>query len=211
MPGMVLMAPSDEADLKRMLSLAFELETAVALRYPRDVVPAVDFENCIAADLVEQARQIRLGQSRTLKTGDDATILVYGSLATEALAAAQMLATEDGLDVAVIDARFCKPLDGEMLARVLRPGHLVITVEDHALQNGFGSAVLEHAQEHGLPTQEIVRLGHPDRLIGFKSRADQLADAGIDAAGIVKAVRARSVAEPAPETVQQSVSAVQVD
>ena len=203
MPGMVLMAPSDEAELKRMLALAFELETAVALRYPRDVVPSIDFENRVAADLLEQARDIRLGQSRILKTGDDATILVYGSLATEALAAAETLANEDGLDVAVIDARFCKPLDAAMIARVLRPGHLVVTLEDHALQNGFGTAVLEHAQQLGLPADSIVRLGHPDRLIGFKSRAQQLAEAGIDAAGVVKVVRGRIGAVPSEAKVER--------
>lgn len=189
MPGIVLMAPSDEAELKRMLALAFELESPAALRYPRDIVPPVDFENLVAADLVEQARDLKLGRSRTLKTGEDATILVYGSLATEALAAAEALASEDGLDVAVIDARFCKPLDGEMLARVFAKGHPIITLEDHSLQNGFGSAILEYAQHHGLPADQIIRLGHPDRLIGFKSRAQQLAEAGIDAAGVVRAVR----------------------
>lgn len=189
MPGMVLMAPSDEAELRRMLALAIELESPAALRYPRDVVPAIDFEKRIAPDLAAQASEIKLGQSRTLRTGEDASILVYGSLATEAMAAAEMLAAEDGLDIAVIDARFCKPLDGAMLARVLRPGHLVVTLEDHSLQNGFGSAVLEHARQHGLPTDHVVRLGHPDRLIGFKSRAQQLADAGIDAAGVARAIR----------------------
>ena len=64
--------------------------------------------------------------------------------------AAEELAAE-GISVAVIDARFCKPLDGEMLARVLPPGHAVLTVEDHSLQNGFGTAVLEYAVAHNLP------------------------------------------------------------
>ena len=197
MPGMVLMAPSDEADLRRMLSLAFELECPVALRYPRDDVPAADYENVVAADLVDQSREIALGQSRLLKTGDDAAVLAYGSLASEALAAAETLANEDGLDVAVIDARFCKPLDAAMLARELRPSRPVVTLEDHSLQNGFGTAVLEHAQTHGLPAGDVIRLGHPDRLIEFKGRPAQLADAGIDAAGVVRAIRAaRSEAAP---------------
>lgn len=202
MPGMVLMAPSDEAELRRMLTLAFELESPAAIRYPRDVVPAIDFENRVAADLVEQAREIRLGQSRVLKTGEDAALIAYGTLAAEAWSAAETLANEDGVDVEVIDARFCKPLDGEMLARALAPGRLVVTLEDHSLQNGFGSAVLEHAQQHNLPAQHLVRMGHPDRLIGFKSRAQQLAEAGIDAAGIVRAVRsalARDAAQAALE------------
>jgi 1-deoxy-D-xylulose-5-phosphate synthase len=175
-------------------------------------VPAVHFQNLVAGDLAEQAREIKLGQSRLLKTGEDATILAYGSLATEALAAAEVLATEDGLDVAVIDARFCKPLDGAMLARILRPGHLVITLEDHALQNGFGTAVLEHAQQHDLPADAIVRLGHPDRLIGFKSRSQQLAEAGIDAAGVVRAVRsAMTVQRQDPHPPRRAAAAAAVD
>ena len=195
MPGMVLMAPGDEADLKRMLSLALDLECPVALRYPRDNVPAVDYENSVAADLADAAMEIALGQSRTLKTSDDAAILVYGSLAEEAMKAAETLALEDGLDVAVVDARFCKPLDTDMLAREFRPGRTVVTLEDHSLQNGFGTAVLEHAVSAGLPTGGLIRLGHPDRLIEFKARSAQLADAGIDAAGVVRAVRAGVEAE----------------
>ena len=203
MPGMVLMAPSDEADLKRMLSLALDLECPVALRYPRDNVPAVDYEDAVAGDLADAARELSLGQSRTLKTGDDAAILVYGSLADEAMKAAETLATEDGLDVAVIDARFCKPLDADMLARELRPNRPVVTLEDHSLQNGFGTAVLEHAVSAGLPTADVIRLGHPDRLIEFKGRPAQLADAGIDAAGVVRAIRARVEArEPVAEVVR---------
>src|SRR5690606_28487763 len=111
------------------------------------------------------ARELRLGQSRVLRTGEDGTIVAYGTLVEEALKAAEVLSSEDGLDVEVVDARFCKPVDGAMLSRVLKPGRVVVTLEDHSLQNGFGSAVLEHAQELGLPTRGIVRLGHPDRLI----------------------------------------------
>src|SRR5688572_18463477 len=208
MPGIILMAPSDESDLKRMLALAFELESPAALRYPRDIVPAVDFENLVAADLVEQARDLKLGRSRILKSGEDATVLVYGSLATEALAAAETLASEDALDVAVIDARFCKPLDTDMLARVLTREHLVVTLEDHSLQNGFGSAVLEHAQQQGLPAGHILRLGHPDRLIGFKSRPQQLAEAGIDAASVVRAIRARTMVQSRESTLSRSSATV---
>ncbi len=194
MPGAVLMAPSDEADLRRMMKLAFELETFVALRYPRDDVPATNYEDAIADDLADAARRIELGQSRVLRTGGDATILAYGTLVADALAAAELLACEDGLDVEVIDARFCKPLDRRMLARVLGKGGPIVTVEDHALENGFGSAVVEAAAELG-GGSPVVRLGHPaDRLIGFKGRAEQLREAGLDAASIASAVRGRLAA-----------------
>ena len=95
---------------------------------------------------------------------------------------------EDGINVEVVDARFCKPLDEQMLARVLRAGHPVLTVEDHSLQNGFGSAVIEHAVTHNLPTAHLTRLGYPDRMIAHASRGQQLAEVGLDAAGIARSV-----------------------
>ena len=197
MPGMVLMAPSDEAELRRGLRLALALDTASALRYPRDNVPPCNFEDIVDPALRPQASaDWRLGRSRTLREGSDATLIVYGALATAALSAAELLASE-GLSVCVIDARFCKPLDGEMLTRTLRPNYPVLTVEDHSLQNGFGSAVLEYAAAHKLPTAHLTRLGMPDRLIAHATRAQQLTEVGLDPSGIARAVRdAMKSAEP---------------
>ena len=197
LPGMVLMAPSDEAELNRSLRLALSLETASALRYPRDNVPACNFEEVIDEPLrTAAAEEWQVGKSRVLREGTDATILVYGALALNAMQAADELSA-DGLSVAVIDARFCKPLDNEMLTRVLKPGHPLITVEDHSLQNGFGSAVLEFAVNHRLPTDEITRVGMPDRLIAHATRKEQLAEVGLDSAGIARSVRdaIRAIAE----------------
>ena len=199
MPGMVLMAPSDEAELGRALRLALSLETASALRYPRDNVPPCHFEDVIDPPLRGAASgEWKLGRSRVLREGTDATLIAYGALAQNAMIAAEDLALE-GLSVRVIDARFCKPVDGEMLARVLTGGQPALTVEDHALQNGFGSAVLEYAVAHHLPTDRITRLGMPDRLISHATRAEQLAEVGLDPTGIARsvrdAVRAAEVAE----------------
>ena len=189
MPGMVLMAPSDEAELGRSLRLALSLESPSALRYPRDNVPACNFQDVIDEPLRAAASaEWKLGKSRTLREGSDATLLVYGALAQHAMIAAEELALE-GLSVGVIDARFCKPLDGDMLARVLASGQPVLTVEDHSLQNGFGSAVLEYAVAHHLPTDKITRLGMPDRLIAHATRPEQLAESGLDATGIARSVR----------------------
>lgn len=191
MPEMVLMAPSDEAELNRCLALAASLDTASSLRYPRDAVPATNFEDRIedAALRASAARPWVLGQSRTLRTGEDATIIAYGAMLTNAFEAAELLQQNDGLNVGIIDARFCKPVDGAMLGRVLLAGHAVLTVEDHALTNGFGSAVLEYAQAHRLPTQHITRLGMPDRLVQHATRAQQLAEVGLDALGIARSLR----------------------
>src|SRR5439155_25219931 len=114
--------------------------------------------------------------------------VVYGALAASVMTAADLLA-EDGIQVEIVDARFCKPLDGEMLSRVLQPGRPVITVEDHSLQNGFGTAVAEYATTHNLPTANLLRLGIPDRLIGHATRKEQLTEVGLDPAGIAASVR----------------------
>jgi 1-deoxy-D-xylulose-5-phosphate synthase len=189
MPGMVLMAPSDEAELRRCLKLALSLDTPSAVRYPRDNVPTANFETVIAEPLREAASQDwQVGKSRVLREGTDATILSYGALTLQAMEAADELAAE-GLSVGVVDARFCKPVDGEMLTRVLRSGAAVLTLEDHSLQNGFASAVTEYAVAHGLPTGRLGRLGMPDRMIGHATRKQQLAEVGLDATGIARSVR----------------------
>ena len=189
LPGMVLMAPSDEAELNRSLRLALSLDTASAIRYPRDNVPASDFEAVIDEPLRHEAsRPWQVGRSRTLREGPEATLIAYGALAQNAMLAADQLSAE-GISITVIDARFCKPLDGEMLTRVLRPGHPVLTLEDHSLQNGFGSAVVEYAVGHRLPTAHLSRLGIPDRLIAHATRKEQLSEVGLDPSGIASSVR----------------------
>jgi 1-deoxy-D-xylulose-5-phosphate synthase len=209
LPQIVLMAPSDEAELKRCLQLALSLETPSALRYPRDSVPAANYEEVIEPELRPQAAGPWIvGQSRILRSGPDATLIAYGSIAQQAMLAAEQLSA-DGLEVEVVDARFCKPLDAAMLRRVLRPGHAVLTLEDHGLQNGFGTAVLEYAVSHQLPTAHIVRLGIPDRLIAHASRTEQLVEVGLDPAGIARtardAIRAAQSALAAPASVLRSV------
>jgi 1-deoxy-D-xylulose-5-phosphate synthase len=106
----------------------------------------------------------------------------------------------EGLSIGVIDARFCKPLDSEMLNRTLKSPRAILTLEDHSLQNGFGSAVLEYAVAHALPTANITRLGMPDRLIPHATRTQQLAEVGLDAAGIARSLRdaIRKVSNPTP-------------
>jgi 1-deoxy-D-xylulose-5-phosphate synthase len=200
LPGIVLMAPSDEAELNRALRLGLSLDNASAIRYPRDNVPGCDFENVISPALRAAAKQEwKVGVSRVLREGADASLIVYGALVENAMIAAEELAAE-GINVEVIDARFCKPIDGEMLRRVLGPAMSesefsasdrvpVLTIEDHSLQNGFGSAIVEYAVAHGLETRAITMLGMPDRLIAHATRKDQLAEVGLDSVGIIKSIR----------------------
>jgi 1-deoxy-D-xylulose-5-phosphate synthase len=190
--NMVLMAPADEPELRRALRFALSLDVPSAIRYPRDTVP----------DPLGDAPLFQLGKSRVVLDGPDATILAYGSEVAYALEAADTLAAED-IFVSVVDARFAKPIDEDMVTTAITRGGPVITVEDHSLTGGFGSAVLETAHRLGLPTESIIRLGlAPEVFYRHGSRAGQLAEAGIDAAGIAatvrRAVRARRAGEAVP-------------
>jgi 1-deoxy-D-xylulose-5-phosphate synthase len=191
-PGIVLMAPSDEPELVRCMDLAVALDKPTEIRYPRDNVPPAPLGEDSAWGIVKTG-----GISRTLREGADATIIAYGSLAWQAMEAAKLLEAE-GLQVAVVDARFCKPLDGAMLERVFAKGAAIVTVEDHAAINGFGTAVVEHATEKRYDTRLVTRLGLPDRFIKFASRGEQLAEVGLDAAGIARSVRA-AIEEAGPK------------
>ncbi len=219
LPNMVLMAPGDAEELRSALDLAVLLKSPSAIRYPRDTVPDPLIDNGGPKPFV-------VGRSVVLREGDDATILAYGSMCRNALDAAEMLATQ-GIEARVVNARFAKPIDQDMVRAALTPrmalgrptgsspepglvdrsfdndcGHVhpVITVEEHSLAAGFGSAVLETAQQLDLPTRQLKMLGMPaDRFIAHGSRAGQLAECGLDAAGIAAAVcEAMAVVGQAP-------------
>lgn len=178
-PRMVVMAPGDEPELNAALRLALSLDQPCAIRYPRDNVPE---------PLGIECPPFEPGKSRLLQDGPDATLLVYGALCRQALDAAALLAM-DGIRVRVVNARFAKPIDRDMVAAAC-DGRPVLTIEDHSILGGFGSAVLEAAQEMGLSAANVTRLGLPaERFIPHASRSGQLKDCGLDADGIATAVR----------------------
>lgn len=180
-PNMVVMAPGDAVDLKGMINFALGHDSPAAIRYPK--APA----NTVEGDRAP----IELGKSETLRQGDDGTIICYGTQLADAIRAADLL-KEEGLEVTVINARFVKPLDTGAILEAIERSPFVITVEESALQGGFGSAVLEAANEAGLSTTHIIRLGIPDRFIEHGERAELLADLGLDSAGIARSCRAAS-------------------
>lgn len=182
MPNMVLMAPGDGDEIIEAIRLALKLNTPSAIRYPRDTVPEPIL---VGKDLPA----FELGQSLQLHEGKDATILAYGSTCRPALDAAELLSV-DGVEARVVNARFAKPIDRDMVSDALTRGGPVVTVEEHSVSAGFGSAILETARDLGLAAGHISLLGMPaDRFIPHGSRAGQLAECGIDAAGIAAAVR----------------------
>jgi len=177
--GMVLMAPADEPELEECLRLGLKLDGPWAVRYPRAGVPAP----------LGASPPFHVGKSRVLREGPDATILAYGSSVEAALGAADHLAGVD-IYVGVVNARFAKPIDGDMVTTALTRGVPVVTVEEHSEVCGFGSAVLETANRLGLATEDLIRLGlAEDRFYEHGSRSEQLTEAGLDAAGIAAVVR----------------------
>jgi len=180
MPGVTLMAPAEQTEMAQALQLALTLPGPSAIRYPRDIVPG---------PLGEPCPPFELGKARIIREGDDATLLCYGAMVAPAAAAARILRSDDGLDVAVINARFAKPLDAPLITERIAGGRPVVIAEDHAMAGGFGSAVLELASARSLPTDNVRLMGIPDRYIPHASRLEQLVDAGLDATHIAVAVK----------------------
>jgi len=173
MPGMVLMAPADAAEMGLALDFALSLDGPAAIRYPRDEVPE---------DLPGHCADFKLGKGRVVQDGSDGTFLCYGTTVEPALAAATLVKNDNGAEVGIINARFAKPLDVMLISKVIAAGKPVIICEDHAAAGGFGSAVLELAAERGLDASRVRIIGLPDRFIAHASRLSQLVETGIDAA-----------------------------
>ena len=179
LPGMVLMAPADTAELRAAMDLALSLKSPAAIRYPRDEVPA---------ELGGDCPPFQLGKARVLRRGNDGTLLCYGIMVTPALAAGRLL-EEEGLQVAVVNARFAKPLDVTLIAKLTASGKPLIVCEDHARIGGFGSAVMELAAARGLDASRVRLLGIPDRFILHASRLEQMLEAGLDAANLAATLK----------------------
>jgi len=177
-PNFIVMAPADELDIAPMLRFALEQKHPTAMRYPKANLDRVPRE----------VAPVALGQAEILRWGRDGALVAYGNLLAQCHHAAELLRSQHGLDLGVINARFAKPIDRLTILRAVRELPLVITVEEGTLEGGFGSAVLEAANEAGLDTRHIHRLGIPDRFIEHGERHELLADLGLDAAGIASRV-----------------------
>jgi len=180
MPGLVLMAPADEAEMSAAMELALSMDEPSAIRYPRDEVPE-SFEG--------PCPPFEVGKCRVLREGADATLLCLGVTCETALAASQILQEEEGLAVGVVNARFAKPLDVVAISRIIAGGKPVLTIEDHSVIGGFGSAVMELAASRGLDARNVRMLGLPDRFVAHAGRQEQLTEVGLDATTIVATVK----------------------
>jgi 1-deoxy-D-xylulose-5-phosphate synthase len=184
LPGIVLGQPRDESDMGRMLSMGVLGGGPVAIRYPR--------ARCPAGEVIarEERREMRPGLAEVLREGDKLVIWALGPLVHEALGAAERLARR-GIRIGVVDARFAKPIDGELLTRHAREYRYLYTLEEHQRAGGFGSAVLEACTRLPEATARVRLLGIPDRFVEhMSSRREQLAAVGLDTDGIEKSVLA---------------------
>lgn len=185
-PNFVLMAPRDGEEFVRMFQLAVDqTDLAVALRYPKGAVPDLP---------PAKGSPLRLGKAEILREGEGIALHAYGSMVVEAYRAAELL-EKSGIHVTVVNARFAKPLDVEILERLSGSHHTLVTLEEGTLNGGFGSAVLESLVDCDISFSRVIRLGVRDQFQTFGARENLLADCGLDAASI-----ATRVADLVPET-----------
>ncbi len=175
-PNMVIMAPSDENECRQMLYTAFEFKGPAAVRYPRGTGTGAVIDKAMTA--------LPLGKGLKKRSGEKIAILSFGSMLAAALKAA------DALNATVADMRFVKPLD-EALVRELAASHdLLVTVEEHAVMGGAGSAVNEFLAGEGL-VKAVLNIGIADAFIEHATHGEMLAACGLDAAGVEAAIRQR--------------------
>ncbi|MBX9903010.1 MAG: 1-deoxy-D-xylulose-5-phosphate synthase [Burkholderiales bacterium] len=180
LPNMTVMTPSDENECRQMLYTAYQMNSPVAVRYPRGTGPGVAVQKEMTALPVGRGEVRRQGKGGV-------AILAFGSMVAPALAAAEEF------DATVANMRFVKPLDTDLLRELAAQHTLLVTIEENVIMGGAGSAVLESLQQQGCMVP-VLQLGLPDRFIEQGDPAVQLASIGLDAAGVAASIRARLAA-----------------
>jgi 1-deoxy-D-xylulose-5-phosphate synthase len=175
LPELTVMAPKDENELQHMVKTALYCGRPVSVRYPRGAGFGVPLD--------EEPRELEIGKGELLLDGCDLTLVAIGATVHPALDAAALL-KEQGISAAVVNARFIKPLDRELILGQAEKTGCLVTVEENALQGGFGSAVLEALADAGLNSVRVKRIGIPDSFVEHGSQSQLRSDLGLDAAGI---------------------------
>lgn len=174
-PNMTVMAPADENECRQMLSTAYRLNGPAAVRYPRGTGPGVAIQPGLDT--------LPVGKGELRRHGSGVALLAFGSMVEPAMEAASQL------DATVANMRFIKPLDETLVLQLARTHALLVTVEENTIQGGAGSAVAECLAQHGVAVP-LLHLGLPDRFIEQGEHRQLLADCGLDAAGLVRAIQA---------------------
>ncbi|MEK6758338.1 MAG: 1-deoxy-D-xylulose-5-phosphate synthase [Deltaproteobacteria bacterium] len=179
MPNMILSAPKDEEELRQLLYSSVNYNHPSAIRYPRGT--------CEGVDITAPLTMIPPGEAEVLKEGSDVVLIALGTMVRPAMEAAMKL-EETGIKAGVINARFVKPLDEKRIVEAASGAAAIVTLEENALQGGFGSAVLELLEERGIRSP-VKRIGVADVFIEHGGQAELRAQIGLDAAGIEATVR----------------------
>lgn len=182
LPNIVIMMPKDENEGQHMVYTAMQYDDGpIAMRFPRG--------NGLGVQMDEQLKEIPIGTWEVLREGTDAAIITFGTTIPMALKAAKQL-DKQGIHVKVVNGRFIKPLDESMLMHIFKKNIPILTIEEAALQGGFGSAVLEYAHENGFHNQAIERMGIPDHFIEHGSVNKLLDEIGVTVENVVKKIHA---------------------
>jgi 1-deoxy-D-xylulose-5-phosphate synthase len=178
-PGMIVMAPSNECDMTRMLLTTGEIDSGPsALRFPRGSVEGVDMSSC--------EQPVEIGKAKVLSTGDDATLIAIGSMTGPALKAAELISAK-GIETSVIDARFAKPIDSEVIIGAASGKGPVFVIEENAVSGGFGDAVARLLSREGI-LAPVIRIGIGDMFVPHGGREELLDEQGLSAAKIAEKV-----------------------
>jgi 1-deoxy-D-xylulose-5-phosphate synthase len=178
LPNMVVMAPKDENEMRRMLMTALKHNGPIAFRYPRG--------SGIGGIIDKDLEPIPIGKGQLLKDGEDVLVLAVGRTVYEALDADAEL-SKQGISAAVVNCRFVKPLDIELIRSLAKKIPRIITIEENIRQGGFGSAVLEALNDAGITGFQLERIGIPDTFVEHGPQDLLRSKYGIDAAAIVEA------------------------
>ena len=180
-PNLIVAAPKDENELQHLLYTATRSPHPMAVRYPRS--PGVGVK------LDEELHSIPVGKGEVLRRGEDVAILAIGAMVTPALAAAEEL-TSNGIEATVVNARFAKPLDSELIIDLAGRIKRIVTVEENTLSGGFGSGVANLLQEAGISDIQVRSIGLPDEFIEQGDQSTLRSKHGLDAKGIAQQVLA---------------------
>ncbi|MBI2943041.1 MAG: 1-deoxy-D-xylulose-5-phosphate synthase [Candidatus Wallbacteria bacterium] len=179
-PNVVVMSPKDENELRHMLYTAVNHAGPIALRYPRGAGLGVELDS--------ELKLLPIGKGEEVRAGTDVALLGYGHMLAPALEAATLL-TESGVNAAVVNPRFAKPLDRELILSYARRGMPMVTVEEHSLMGGFGSAVCELLADEAISGVPLLRIGVPDELVEHGTQKQMREHYGLTPAGIAKRTR----------------------
>ncbi|MBQ5667871.1 MAG: 1-deoxy-D-xylulose-5-phosphate synthase [Peptococcaceae bacterium] len=182
-PNMVCMAPKDENELRHMLNSALTYNCPVAMRYPRGEGLGVPMD--------EALQVLPLGKAEVLQEGDKVTLLALGSMVHIAELAAERLQAELGITPTVINARFAKPLDSDTILQYAGQDTLLVTLEEQAVTGGFGSAVLELYNQHGIDARNVLTIGIADSFVQHGNTARLKEMQGLDVESVVAKVKER--------------------